>query len=386
MKKYLRHACTTCGRTLDRLVDNARVVPDKCTITLGCRGRLFPVDYTSEAELAVAPEVGVVDWHPRNQPTNPIQPLVEPRLVGTSTGDLGQLVLALALPSSPSALATATLDLAVQASTPKAYRHYTFRFEASTTSVAGVESAVERKTLRFTAFGANPDLVEVYVNGVKLEQGPGAGKFQVYDGTSTPPAPPNTVVLGTAVSGTGSQVDVVVSKAAEVEVLSLQFHRNIDNPARTFLGAWENVDFVKYHESGVWVNYYLFTYDVLESTDLNLNALLIPTGTVLVVDGGGTAVPLSAARFLLAKSPFTYIDRYTSIHVPLDGLSFSRDYLKYHMVDSVPALEIVETGATTVYPALRVQRLDPELTVKTSTPGSAEQVTLDGSVVVGPDA
>ena len=387
MKRYLRLGCTVCKRTIDKLVDNVRVLPDKCTITLNCQGRLLPLEYRSNGEIAVAPNAGTVDWYPRGQ--TPLSSIAtsEPSFIDTSTGSTQQLILACRLPFVPGPAATARMTLNVRAETVNSYRQFTYRFETGFSTVSGVETAVERKTLRFTAYGANPDIVEVYLNGVKQEQGVGPEQFQIYDGLPSSTVPPNMISFNTPVIVTSTtQVDVIVSKAQVLTQNLLVFFKNVDNPARTDTGAWENVDSFARFTGGAWVDFYIFTYDVLNTTDIALNTIVVPTGNVLVVDGmNSVELPLSDCHFMLARRPYSVLDRYPDTTVPLAGLSMDRDYLKYHAVGGVPTLEVTETSTVTAFPPARLTRFDPELTIKTALAGVDEQLVIDGQVIVGPD-
>jgi len=383
MKKYLRLACTSCKRTVDKIVDNLRVIPDKCTITLNCQGRLLPVEYRSNAEIAVAPSTGTTDWYPRNE--TPVASIAtsEPSFVNTSTGYTNQLVLAVELAAAPAPSATAQLTLNVRADTPKNYRQFTYRYDVGFTTVAGVETAVEKKTLRFTAYGSNPDLVEVYVNGVKQEQGLGATQYQIYDGANS--IAPNSIMFNAPVIVTSTtQVDVIVSKVQALAQNFLSFFKNVDNPARTTTGSWENVDSFTRLVGGSWKTFYIFTYDVLNNPDIALNTILVPTGDVMV--SGSIAVPLTSCYFMLAREPYSTIDRYPDISIRLDGLTTDRDYLKYHAVEKVAQLQATQTAIEAFYPPARLTKFDPEPTIKTSLAGETEQLVIDGKVIVGPDA
>lgn len=397
MKKYLRLGCNVCKRVIDKLVDNERVEPDRCTITLNCLGRLLPLEYRSNSEIATTPQVGVVDWYPRNQTPLTSTALQEPTLVNTSTGTKQQLILALELATPPRDLptpasVTATLELNVRADTPKNFKQFTFRFETTFSAVSGVETATEKKTLRFTAYGIDPDLVEVFVNGIKQEQGLNPDQYQIYLGLPGS-IPPNTVVFNTPVALAGTtQVDVIVSKVAALTTRTLTFFKNRDNPARTNTGAWENVDSFSRFVGGTWRTFYIFTFDVLNTVDMDLNTIMVPSIDVMVLDDDGagdviaTSVLLSSAFFMLARKPYTTLDRYPDICTRLDTLSTDRDYLKYHLVNNVATLEITETSIAALYPPARLVVFDPELTIKTPVAGYTEQIVIDGRVIVGPDA
>lgn len=389
MKKYIRLECDTCKRTIDKLVDNSRFSPDRCVITLNCRGKLQPVEYRSNREITSTPEVGVVDWYPRGKTQEAAYALEEEVLVNTSTGTKQQLVLAVKLATAPLTTDTALLVLEAKNDTPKEYKQFIFRRASEFSTLAGVEDAVTQKTLKFTAWGPDPDVVEVYLNGVKLEQGPGPQEYQLDDGTPSSSVPSNTVKFNTPVLPVGTyQVDVIVSKMQPAILESLIFNRNKDDPNRINTGAWENVSHIQKFSStsSSWENYYLFTFDVENNVQLNKDTILFPAASIPVVTigSGGTALYADAA-FLLARSPYTKLDRYSNIFVPLSELDSNKDYLKYHSVEEQLRLEVTQTSLQTFFPAARVVKFNLEPTIKTRIAGIDEQVLAEGKIVVGPD-
>lgn len=389
MKKYLHLACDKCNRGIDKLVDLTHFFPDKCVITLGCEGRLHPVQYRSDAQIATTPEAGITDWRPRGSTQNQQIKDAAPVFINTSTGKKDQLVLAVRLDAEPADSSTLVLPLQIAADTPKTYRQYVFRYETAFTTVVGVESGLEKKTLRFNAYSSVsspiPDIVQVYVNGVQRYQGPGTDDFQVYDGTSASSVPPNTISFNTAIDLSGNtQVDVIVSQPAAISTASLSFFRNQEDESRASTGAWENVSCVEEFISGVWTKFYLFTCDVSTSTALTLNTIL--TASTSLVLNGTVQVSLANAAFLLARDPFSSLDRYTDISAPLTGMSPDSKYLKYSMVDNKPSLQVTESLLSTLYPPFRVNKFTYEKTIKTAVTGVTGQVTIDGNVIIGPDA
>jgi len=377
VKKYLRLTCTICKRSIDKLVDLTHYAPDECTITLNCEGRLLPIEYRSNAEIAVAPALGVTDWRPRgtkvfNSPTD-----TAPSLIALETGTLKQLTLGVALVSDPGEGATHNVTFSVRADTPKAYRQYVYRMDQSFDSVAGVESGLEKKSLRFTAYGANPDLVEVYVNGVKRAEGTGTDDYQVYNGSNG--ILPNTIKFNSSIVQAGiTQVDVIVSKEQASNDVTLTFTRNALDESRAGTGAYENVSYVDRFDETLAAphlrRYYLFHLDLDTATQLSLNSILVSPSTN------------TDAIFLLARSPYSTLDRYTDLVVELSGMDEERDYIKFYAVNSVTTARVTQTAISTIYPPLTLGKFAVEKTIKTQLPGVTEQITIDGAVITGPDA
>lgn len=381
MKKYQRLICTVCQRITDKLVDDTRFTPDKCTITMKCEGRLTLLEYRSNAGITSAPVIGVPDWRARNTVVSSTAATAATTFVNTSTGNAQQVILAVQLSDAQAATATSMkLSLNERVDTPKAFRQYVYRFDSAFSTVAGVESGIEKKVLRYSS----TDTVEVYLNGVKLVQGTASDGYQVYDGTGSNGVPSNTVNLNSVISLPGiTQVDVIVSAAVITVPVELTFARMTLDESRKGTGSWENVGSVKMYNGVTKQSYYLFYLDLSEGAALKLNSILTPNKLYL---NGITDIGLTPAHLLLARSPYTNLDRYTNLTVPLGSMNFDAEYLKYHLVDGVTTLQITAASVSAKYPPLEVQKFTTELTIKTATTGVTNQVVLDESVIVGPDA
>lgn len=375
MKKYIRVACSVCRRFADRLVDNAHFTPDKCTITFRCEGRLFPVEYRSDGGITSAPEVGLIDWKPRTTAIVSQDVSAATELIDTSGGLEKQLTLAVALASDPGPSSTLILTLNRRSDTPKSFRQYVYRSEATFTTISGVESGLAKKVLRY----GPTDTVEVYLNGVKLERGPLLENYELYDGTSTSAVPPNTVRFNKEIALPGvTQVDVIVAQAVAQATSAITFKRVIQDESRLGSGSWENVSAV----DTITTRYYLFYCDLADATDLQLNTIMTVSQPATL---GLSQVQLSSIMLLLARKPYSQLDRYTSLAVPLSSLSFESNYLKYALVDSDDKMMVTSTALETFYPPLKVIRFVQEKTIQQQLAGSQDQLVVDGSVIVGPD-
>lgn len=379
MKKYLRLTCGTCKRFTDRLVDTTHFAPDKCTITFKCTGTLFPVEYRSNALITTPPAIGVTDWRARGTSiTGTIQDQGV-SFIDTSCGSTGQIVLAVRTDVVLSDASKLMLTLNQRSDAPKNYRQYVYRVEGSFTSISGVEAGLEKKTLRF----ASTDTVEVYLNGVKLEMGTHPENYQVYTGWSA--VPPNTIGFNKTISIPGvTQVDVIVSQAVQTTQSELIFKRNISDESRRLSGAWENVDSVLSFSGSSIQHFYLFTLDLADMpSGLKVNTVLSTDGRAVI--DGVTEVSTSDIHLLLARKPYSILDRYPNLSITLDTLSFERDYLKYFVVDGATVLYVTSTSVSPIYPLFQVQKFIPEKTIQIALAGVSNQVIVDGSVIVGPD-
>ncbi len=148
MKNYLRYSCSVCKRTTDKIVDTTHFMPDKCTISYKCSGRLLPIAYKSSGAIISTPEVGITDWRPRGSPIDNASKQQSVSLIDTACGSSGQIVLAVKATSSPPIWSTVKIKLEQQSDTPKNYKQYVFRSESQISTVSGVESGLEKKVLR----------------------------------------------------------------------------------------------------------------------------------------------------------------------------------------------------------------------------------------------
>ncbi len=395
MKNYLRYSCSVCKRTTDKIVDTTHFMPDKCTISYKCSGRLLPIAYKSSGAIISTPEVGITDWRPRGSPIDNASKQQSVSLIDTACGSSGQIVLAVKATSSPPIWSTVKIKLEQQSDTPKNYKQYVFRSESQISTVSGVESGLEKKVLRYGL----SDIVEVYLNGVKLSQGLGEDEFQIYtetpnvsgDGTIVAAVPPNTVKLNknysSNVTSGLTQVDVIVSASAQISYVDLVFGRNKEDESRKNTGVWENVDSISMYNGTTWQNWYLFTLDLADATQLTLNTILTATQDVKLIGTtqASISLPLSSVNILLARKPYSTLDRYTNAAAPLEMFYNENNYFKYVADSNKLVFYITEPSVKAIYPPARTNKFSVEQTIKTPIAGVSDQIVIDENVIVGPD-
>jgi hypothetical protein len=396
MKKYVQLKCSVCDRTRDSLIDLKYYSTDKCTITLGCEGRLSPAGYTSDGSTLIGvPPTGLTNWYPRSYVPVGTATLAETALYDTATGSKKQLVLAVsdtALGFTPTSNAVVTLNFVAEQQVAKDYRQYTYRETSAFTIVNGVEDGAAKKVLRYTVTGPTPDLVEVYLDGVKLTRGLAPSDYRLYDGTVGSPVPPNSVLFNSVVSGVAPQVDVIVTKAATLSTLALPFVRSVDDDSRAGLGAWEGIDAVKNpaQAAGPLSRWSLFYCDVTElgtiPVDIKLRLDASTPSTLTDTSGAVTLNPLWAAFLLSRTKVFTELDRQRAKHVPLSALSTNTSYFVIKLIDSERQLLVTEDSAVDVFPPYEVIRYNTSALRKTGLTGNSDSAQLDNLVIVGPDA
>lgn len=318
-------------------------------------------------------------------------PLQSDVLYDTATGSKKQLVLAVSnstLGFNPSVNAVLTLNLVAEQQAPKEFRQYVYRRTGSFSVINGVEDGLAKKVLRYTATGVNPDLVEVYVDGVKREQGAGPNDYRLYDGSVGSPVPPNSVLFNSVVTGVAPQVDVIVTKAATISTTTLVFNRAIDDESRVGTGAWEGVDLVSHPILGDHSLFFCDFSEISSGLAVDVKLRLNPAVPSTIVDGGPPVViqPQRVAVLLSRARLFTQLDRQRSRWVPLSQLEGANDYLLVKLIDGVRSMFVTETSALNIFPILQVVRFNAPTLQKTSLIGDDDAAELENTIIVGPDA
>lgn len=378
-KRYVTLRCSICDRQKDQLINLTHYTPDRCTITLGCEGRLSPVGYTSDStSLLGVPPTGLSNWYARGSSTSSNTPIVSDALYNTSTGTKQQIVLAVSgvdLGFTPSANSTVTVKFIAEQQSTKDFRQYTYRRSSPFTVVNGVEDNQAKKVLRYST----ADQVDVYVNGVKRAVGV---DYLLYDGSTTSPVPPNSVLFTSTQTGSSTQVDVVVSAAAAVSTAELVFTRATDDESRAGTGAWEGITAVKSPAIQQWSLFYCDFSEVGASLGLDVK---LNVSEITLLDTVQYSV--SRASLLLSRSKlFTQVDRQRSMWVPIQNLTSNSEYLIVKLIEGVRSMMVTESSTKNLFPVLDVLRFDPAALQTTNLSGNSAAAELDNTLIIGPDA
>lgn len=328
------------------------------------------IEYRSSAGVAVAPEIGTIDWRARGTKTFSNETLKESNLINLQTGHLKQLTIGVASEDNPDIDSTYSLEMILKSDAPKTYRQYVFRREGTFSNISGIENGLDKKALRFTAYGTSPDMVEVFINGVKRERGIDAEDYQIRDSAESQ-ITPNMIIFNNAVGGAGiSQIDIIISKPEPTTKMSISFKRNKPDESRLALGAFENISHVDRFINGDWKRYYLFTVDI-DNIVMPLNSILVPSSESDVI-------------FLLAKKPYTRYDRYSDVVLPMQDMSIERDYIKFYVEDKNTTVRATDTSLLNIFPPLRFGKFNMEKTIKSANKGVDEQFLVSSNMIVGP--
>lgn len=294
------------------------------------------------------------------------------------------MTLAAALPTPPSDGDFISIKLNARSATAKDFLLYTYSFTSSFTIVGGVESGAALKALRYDVTGTQPDIVDVFVNGVKQQRGTAPAEYQLYDGTPTSPVAPNTVLFNQPISPRGTtQVDVVVSRPIVAESRTISFTRYEADEARLSSGGWENVSYVERLVGSTVTRFYLFSFDFADDTTLASNTIYVPAADDPLLNST-TPVSASSCFLLLSSPPHTQLDRIVTSTIDLTVLR-ALGYLREETVDGASRLLVPDTTVTPVYPPLRVPVAAlylPELPLTQSRSGAP--LETPSTKVVGP--
>ena len=380
MKKYVKLLCSVCARQKDHLIDSTHYTPDRCTITLGCEGRLSPIGLTSSGSSVLSlPPTGASNWYARGSTLSTSKAITEDALYDTSTGSKKQIVIAVSnglLSFIPDGNAELKLDLNIEQQVAKDYRQYTYRRSAPFTTINGVEDNQSKKVLRY----ATTDEVSVYLNGVKKEA---STDYLLYDGTSTSAAPPNTVLFTSMVTGSNNQIDVVVSQPTAVQTGSMLFARAINDESRVGLGAWEGIDAVKNPVLGTWS---LFYCDFSSVTTFPLDIKLRVADLSIRQSSNEPWSSVQGACMLLSRTNvYTELDRQRSVWVPISSLNSDTKYLVVKTVNSSRTMLVTEAAAVDIFPTLDVVRFGAHTLQTTNLTGYTSSAELDNTLITGPD-
>lgn len=391
MKKFVELQCSVCKRTKDSLVNLTHYAPDRCTITLNCEGRLGIINYTGDGtSIPSVPPIGLTNWRARGSSLINNSGLQDTVLYDTSTGAKKQIVIAVSnadLGYTLSAQSTFTLNMIAEQQTAKDFRQYTYRKTGIFTVLNGVEDSQAKKVLRYDLTAINPDVVEVYVNGVKRTRGTLPSEYQVYNGSINSAVPPNSVLFNSDIFGL-NQIDVIVTKASTISEVSLVFYRAVNDESRRNSGAWEGIAAVKSAAVGQFSLFYCDFAEDGGGLALGIKLRINEQKPSFILNTSGDQPTLvSNAVILLSRTKlYTQLDRQRSQCVKLSKLVTNTDYLVVKLVDGVRTLLVTENSATDVFPIFNVIRFAPAVLQTSNLLGNADAVELENTVIIGPDA
>jgi hypothetical protein len=289
MATYITYQCTVCRKTKDSEKDTLRAVPNVCSITPGCNGRLLVISEKSQYE-AYNP-VSKLSGDPNERLVNP-KALPQSESIFLSTSGFGSLTLAVRY-NSGSPENSIKLRLSQRKLNDVSYQQYVFKTTESTSVIPQSESNkdISGKFLRFNNAAILENRVSVVVNGVQKIVGTDANEISLA---------PNTVNFNSAIPA-GSTVSVIIYSEQVTTQNDLVFERNdVLNNTGSSYGSWANIKRIDCADSiGDWYLYSCtFLSSLSYSVKIKVESVLDTSGNILKIGD-----ELSDIRFMLATAP-----------------------------------------------------------------------------------
>ena len=383
MSLYFSYQCSVCRRTKDILRDDKRVIPNHCSITKGCEGRLFKTGEKSIPDIVTPGAQGLTDWYPRGQKpiTTETKDVLSP--IDLSCSNNGAIVLALYQSDAEAANRTDLVVRFTQRRTEDVkYIQYLFRTVSQTSMISGRDTS--GKNLRFDQLAIDEGRVFVRVNGVARFQGMDPDEIVLT---------PNTVAFNTPVAG-NSTIDVSVYTEKNTLSRDVEFTQNASGAAIS--SAWNNVKWVKEydlqtnaHRSNKW---WIYTSNSISSISSGSSVRLDGVFEIDSVTPVAVEADLENVRFMLASPPYENVDRYMGFTVEANQLStdFSISVTK----EASTKMAADHNAFAEIFPPFQFisslinadsSYLMPDsFTTDTAIPTDSAAVKLSGTKVLGP--
>jgi hypothetical protein len=375
---YVTYQCSVCRRKKDLPKDDLRALPNQCTITKGCQGKLFSVGETA-FPTATQPVFGLVDWYPRGQLQESLPIIPGEQTILLSTSAAGAVTMAVHMSDADHA-ANTTLNLNISQLRVEdvASTEYFYVLGSAATMVSGQDA--NAKTMRFDQAAINDGRVFVIVNGV--------AKFPGIDLTLSV----DKITFNSALPA-GTAIDVSVYQQATTIDRVLTFTANSTKEPLIAGGSWSNVSWLEtYQQYSVgasipdtmkWWIYTCSSFgDVTTSARIKITGLYNASGSKL----------LFPATFLLASTPYEAVDRYLNFSVDISKLS--ADYAMMVVANTVSELAADIGALVEVYPPFQIFRspapssssltLPDTFTTSGAIPTDSPLIRLSGKKILGP--
>lgn len=357
MATYVKYQCSICRRTKDILRDTTRVIPNYCTITKGCAGRLFPIGEFSYQ--TTTPSVGGLDdWYPRGESRIVAAAETDESDVSLSCSRDSSVVLSLLL--SPAEKDSIGSNVSVTFSQRKteniAYVQHNYKIRLDNqvlqsfsefphvaiqhTELSGRDAA--GVNMRFDTHAINEGRVFVRVNGVSRFQGTQPDEITLIE---------NRVIFNSLLAET-STVTVTVFQEKDAIERVIAFNRN-DSIVGTDINAWSNV---VYAENGIAdlnddsrPRWWFYTASSNQLSSLVSGSRLRLMG----ISGISSSAFSEKARFMLAKPPYSFTDRYLNFYVGCDVVhsAFSISVISE---GSNKVLYVIPTAVKEIFPPIKL--------------------------------
>jgi hypothetical protein len=380
MNRYITYQCTVCRRTKDVERDDKRAIPSGCTITKGCVGTLFKIGDKAYAEQTKS-VAGVTDWYPRGtSPTKDAQQVTSD-YVEMQVSSSGALVIAVKMTAAQAnAIPEFTLKIQQRRVETIPFTQFIFRiFKIETVTQPGQEDEVttvvsgrdsQGRNLRIDSTAQSEGRLKVRVNGVERTD-----YIVTATGQASSISIPGELKLE-------SVIDIIILSEKEVEEKELTFVTNRTIAVNDLSGAWGNVRWVdrlnpllsEPNEERFWL--YTCTSTAALPSSARIKIVGLYNGDVLFDP--------EWAVFLLASTPYSHVDRYLGLVIPLPVLQ--EDFKILTSNKSTRDFTTDKTNIVSVYPPLRIKRgytsQSQSLTSADVIPENSGAIPTDSSTVL----
>lgn len=380
MNRYITYQCTVCRRTKDVERDDKRAIPSGCTITKGCGGTLFKIGDKGFAEQT-QPVAGVTDWYPRGTSPSKDTGRTASDYVEMSVSSSGALVVAVKMTTAQaSAVSELTLKIQQRRVETIPFTQFIFRIfktepvtqpgqaEVKTSVVSGRDS--QGRNLRIDGTAQSEGRLRVRVNGVERT-----------DYTVTATGQTSSIRILEELTPE-SVIDIIVLNEKEVQEKELTFVTNRTIAVNDLSGAWGNVRWVgklnpllsQPNEERFWLYTCTSTASIPSSARIKVIGLF----------DGATLIEPERVLFLLASTPYSHVDRYLGLTIPLTALQ--EDFAVLTSNKTTRDFTTDKANLVSVYPPLMITRgysaVSNSLTSDDVIPENSGAIPTDSSTVL----
>lgn len=327
MKKFTEYKCDTCKRTNVIENDTRRFFIPKCNITLGCTGKLIPINETNTKDIVSVKSVaGLEDWRARGTTSEYAPEIIPEKFISLSNGPSNEVVLAIKDSLSQGSIITATFNVVKNRSV--AFKEYTYTRLAPISQINGLDDTADKKLLRFTLM----DEIRVFVNGIE--------KIESIDWSRN--VSTHTISFITTLVEDCTIV-VTVAPQQTVTTKTLTF---VKNTLGAFIDtSWGNVEKIRIGgPSGQ-------DYDVYTCSSVELD-IDVNTSLTLTSLNGTSNINLQDAIFLLSNEPWSYIDRVFTYYGDCDKITNNVADIRMTKIDNKLQIQISEYGISDIFPQI----------------------------------
>lgn len=330
MKKYRNYQCDICKKQAEFLNDVQHAFIDKCTLTIGCQGKLrFVKDAnsrTSQIDVQSQVQQSFINPNFENLSQQQIGDFIDP-----SSNETNTVVFAVKDNFLVNDNSSIKFSLDEVSNSGKEFSEFTFNVSVPISVIFGRDSSINSKILTFD----NDSEISIFINGQLID----SEKYDAIDNSIKFKSP---IVYNSFSSATIS-VRIIVFKKIEKISKSITCFRNAQGLSKN---AWSNVKSVIIDK----VKYNLFTF-TLNSQIFSINSKYNFTSAIL---DDSEYLSLADCVILLANSPFSALDRNASNLVNIKTLTDESNFLKYSLYFEKEMLQISSISLTEIYPPIQL--------------------------------